>query len=110
MPWICQTQLSPALTDVKGPTNSFYFRWISVIANREIKEKSHEGAKIVYPLQMDFRYSWVWCNFISGGVDKKGMGMGMGAKYEGIATVSGASILSNLANMDSYEIGSWFHF
>ena len=30
-------QLHPAITDVKGPTNFIHYRWISLIANIEIK-------------------------------------------------------------------------
>ena len=38
-------QLSPALTDFKGPTIFICYRQISVIANIEIKEKLFNGLK-----------------------------------------------------------------
>ena len=34
-----KTQLNPAITDVKGPTNFIGYRWISIIASIGNKEK-----------------------------------------------------------------------
>ena len=36
-------QLNPALTDFRGPTIFFCYRWISVIANKGIKSNQLEG-------------------------------------------------------------------
>ena len=40
-----EIQLTPALTDFKGPTIFICYRRISVIANIEIKEKLFKGLK-----------------------------------------------------------------
>ena len=40
-----EIQLTTALTDFKGPTIFICYRWISVIANIEIKEKLFKGPK-----------------------------------------------------------------
>ena len=41
----CDIELTPALTDFKGPTIFICYRRISVIANIEIKEKFFQGTK-----------------------------------------------------------------
>ena len=41
-------QLTPALTDIKGPTIFICYRRISVIANIEIKEKLFMGLKTIF--------------------------------------------------------------
>ena len=41
-------QLTPALTDFKGPTIFICYRRISVIANIEIKEKLFKGPKEIF--------------------------------------------------------------
>ena len=43
----CDIELTPALTDFKGPTIFICYRRISVIANIEIKEKFFKGLSSV---------------------------------------------------------------
>ena len=52
-------QLNPTIPDVKGPTSYIHYRWISIIANIEIKRNLHERIKFLSPLLADFRYSWI---------------------------------------------------
>ena len=44
----CDIELTPALTDFKGPTIFICYRRISVIANIEIKEKFFKGPKGIF--------------------------------------------------------------
>ena len=44
----CDIELTPALTDFKGPTIFICYRRISVIANIEIKEKLFKGPKKIF--------------------------------------------------------------
>ena len=44
----CDIELTPALTDFKGPTIFICYRRISVIANIEIKEKLFKGPKDIF--------------------------------------------------------------
>ena len=48
--WTWKIQLNSAVTDVKGPTNCIYYRWISIILNKEIKLDLHQVTKFLDPL------------------------------------------------------------
>ena len=55
-------QLNPAITDVKGPTNSIHYRRIFIITNNETLRNTHEGTKGLDSLKAEYRYSWIRCS------------------------------------------------